>query len=293
MRNRSSVAFTGFLIVVALSIASPAMAATIDLTGTIRDFNDTHPDFESSMGTDRGIVEGILGADGKPVYAHGYTGTTTTTDVDYFNQWYRDVGGVNLSKPYTITLDNTITPDPNVFTFSSGAFFPIDNELFGNQGRGHNYHFTFELHTQFTYLSGEGMWFTFTGDDDLWVFINKELVIDLGGVHQAETASVSLDDLGLTGGETYSFDLFFAERHTSLSTFCIDTSIVLEPTPCEGDFDNDTDVDGSDLAVFAADFGRTDCLPENPCQGDFDDDGDVDGSDLAVFAADFGRTDCP
>ena len=59
---------------------------------------------------------------------------------------------------------------------------------------------------------------------------------------------------------------------------------------CPGDFDHDGDVDGSDLAVFAADFGRTDC--DGDCQGDFDDDGDVDGSDLAVFAADFGRTDC-
>ena len=60
---------------------------------------------------------------------------------------------------------------------------------------------------------------------------------------------------------------------------------------CEGDFDDDVDVDGSDLAVFAADFGRTDCAGE--CEGDFDNDGDVDGSDLAVFAADFGKTDCP
>lgn len=60
---------------------------------------------------------------------------------------------------------------------------------------------------------------------------------------------------------------------------------------CEGDFDLDADVDGSDLAVFAADFGRTDC--KSDCEGDFDKDGDVDGSDLAVFAADFGRTDCP
>jgi hypothetical protein len=60
---------------------------------------------------------------------------------------------------------------------------------------------------------------------------------------------------------------------------------------CDGDFDGDNDVDGSDLAVFAADFGRTDCSGD--CEGDFDGDGDVDGSDLAVFAADFGRTDCP
>ena len=63
--------------------------------------------------------------------------------------------------------------------------------------------------------------------------------------------------------------------------------------PCEGDFDGDGDVDGSDLAVFAADFGRTDCDTGDPCEGDFDGDNDVDGSDLATFAADFGRTDCP
>jgi len=64
---------------------------------------------------------------------------------------------------------------------------------------------------------------------------------------------------------------------------------------CEGNFDGDDDVDGSDLAIFAADFGRTDCNQPSmlPCEGDFDGDGNVDGSDLAVFAADFGRTDCP
>lgn len=61
---------------------------------------------------------------------------------------------------------------------------------------------------------------------------------------------------------------------------------------CEGDFDTDGDVDGSDLAVFAADFGRTNCTVSPACEGDFDEDNDVDGSDLAVFAADFGRTEC-
>ena len=62
---------------------------------------------------------------------------------------------------------------------------------------------------------------------------------------------------------------------------------------CQGNFDCDNDVDGSDLAVFAAEFGRTDCGTGPPCEGDFEHDGDVDGSDLALFAADFGRTDCP
>lgn len=70
--------------------------------------------------------------------------------------------------------------------------------------------------------------FTFTGDDDLWVFIDDTLAIDLGGVHGAMTQSVGLDTLGLTVGNTYDFDLFFAERHTVASNFRIDTSIVLQ-----------------------------------------------------------------
>lgn len=68
-------------------------------------------------------------------------------------------------------------------------------------------------------------------------------------------------------------------------------SCTLQSFPfCEGDFDADADVDGTDLSVFAADFGRTDC--KGDCEGDFDHDQDVDGSDLATFATDFGRTDC-
>ena len=55
----------------------------------------------------------------------------------------------------------------------------------------------------------------------------------------------------------------------------------------------DGDVDGSDLAVFAADFGRTDCGIGITSEGDFDSDNDCDGSDLALFVVNFGRTDCP
>jgi len=61
---------------------------------------------------------------------------------------------------------------------------------------------------------------------------------------------------------------------------------------CAGDFDFDGDTDGSDLAIFAAEFGRIDCSSSNRCSADFDDNGDVDESDLAIFAADYGRTDC-
>lgn len=60
------------------------------------------------------------------------------------------------------------------------------------------------------------------------------LVIDLGGLHSAITGSVDLDTLGLTIGQDYDFDLFFAERHTTASTFLMSTSIQFGEIPEPG-----------------------------------------------------------
>jgi hypothetical protein len=62
---------------------------------------------------------------------------------------------------------------------------------------------------------------------------------------------------------------------------------------CEGDFDCDGDVDGTDATSFKNDFGRrtynNSCVSGNPCNGDFDCDNDCDGLDAANFRPDFGR----
>lgn len=208
------------------------------LTGTIRDFQDSHADFEAAVGSEKNIVEPLLGTDQKPVYKGG--SGKTTTGKENFDQWFRDIPTVNRSKQHDIELEDK---DGNgVFTYENHQFFPIDNDLFGNQGRPHNYHFTYEIHSEFTYQGHEQ--FMFWGDDDLWVFIDGKLVIDLGGVHVAETDTIDLkvaaaatqlhkplptgQTLVLEKGKTYSLDLFFAERRTTESHFKIETSLRLK-----------------------------------------------------------------
>ena len=219
-----------------IGTVAPIWADSTSLTGTVRDFKYAgtpggHPDFENALGADFGIVGPIgasLGADGKPVY-DTVGSHPTTHGKTFFDQWYRDTPGVNASQSYTITLDKD--PGTGVFTYSNPAFYPIDNQLLGNQGAPHNYSFTYELNTVFNYKGGET--FTFSGDDDVWVYVNKKLAIDLGGVHTTGTQSISLDALannyGLTSGNNYDLDVFFAERHTTQSTFRIDTTLALTP----------------------------------------------------------------
>jgi fibro-slime domain-containing protein len=220
-------------------------ACAANLTGRLRDFvnkpgftpaSALDPDFENVIADDRGIVQTDLGPTGKPVYAHSGGMTATTHGQTLFDYWYRDTPGINMPFDYTIML----TPlGGGVSTFDDQEFFPLDgrgwnDEYVGDDGKMHNFSFTFELHTTFEYMGGEV--FTFIGDDDVFVFIAKKLVVDLGGVHGAETKAIKLDTLvtddsaatpvPLTKGTTYPLDIFYNERHTVSSHFRMDTSIV-------------------------------------------------------------------
>ena len=207
----------------------PTTAATCGrLTARVRDFKTTHPDFEKDALNYGilypGLVKGDLGADGKPVYAPPGA-TPTTTGPPNFDQWYRDVPGVNL--PFEVPLVLT-EQSPGRFAFDSAAFFPIDGRGWpGDERLGHNFSFTTEIRTQFKYRGGEK--FTFKGDDDVFVFVNHKLALDLGGMHGETTGTIDLDvqraGLGITAGNSYALDIFHAERHTIASNFHIETSI--------------------------------------------------------------------
>jgi fibro-slime domain-containing protein len=203
------------------------------LTGVVRDLHESHPDFGGEISNlQRGLVERELGADGNPVlsddYAEGFIQSPQS-----FAEWYETVPGQNVAFYLALSLEAVSRQGGgDTFGFESHDFFPLDGQGFGNENEDRNFYFTFELHTRFRYAGGEA--FRFAGDDDLWVFINGRLAIDLGGVHAEQDETLDLDAqaqrLGIEPGNEYALDFFQAERHVTESNFQIETT--LEFTSC-------------------------------------------------------------
>jgi fibro-slime domain-containing protein len=230
------------------SSAMPPIAETIGGVSYV-----DSPDFEVANATlhpataagkryqsDPGMVQALLGSDGTPVYAGPAQGTPTTTGPTNFQTWFHDTVGVNLGQSLSLQFepDPANPGDPNAYYYDSSTmgcgaascpgFYPIDGQLLMNEGNPHNYHLTFELHLKFRYHAGQV--FTFKGDDDIWVFVDQKLGLDLGGIHDEATGQVNLDTLGLTEGQIYALDFFWCERHVVGSNLRIATS--LEVTSC-------------------------------------------------------------
>jgi fibro-slime domain-containing protein len=228
--------------------ADPGCDSKLEVT--YRDFNQMHPDFEMAFSGDvvrRHLVQSMLGSDRKPLYASSVgcpakLGTpldcdnwTVTQPViassDSFNQWYRTISGVNIEIAKSIDLAETPVGSGQ-YVYESSAFFPLaPNEGFGvtppGNHLGQNFLFTTEAHVRFGYVAGQH--FTFRGDDDLWVFINGRLALDLGSVHSAAEGTIDFDlqaaSLQIVPGNTYAMDIFHAERHTDGSNFKVTTDI--------------------------------------------------------------------
>jgi fibro-slime domain-containing protein len=177
----------------------------------VRDFQASHDDFENAGDWNYYDVLSPIGAARKPE-------KTSATGPLHFEEWYQNLEGINL--PFAVDL--WLEPVEGTFVYDSTAFFPLE-------GRGYmdSYLFTTELHTNFEYQGGEV--FTFRGDDDVFVYINGHLGVNLSGVHIAQEGSVNLDDqagaFGLEIGGVYTFDLFQAERQPGGSNFRLETTL--------------------------------------------------------------------
>lgn len=187
------------------------------------------------FGLCQSMIDDRLDDQGKPRLRPDYAGCAelggarSIMSSDTFQQWYDNAHP--QPSTYLRKLELEQVNASSSYQFTSDAHFPLDgltmngeieyceqHNVTERQPLGpqpcsgvHNFHFTSEVRTVFRYKGGEVL--DFRGDDDVFVFVNGDKAVDLGGIHNPESGSVNLDDRGLTLGNIYEIVVFHAERN--------------------------------------------------------------------------------
>ncbi len=143
-----------------------------------------------------------------------------------FAQWFRTIDGVNKEIKTSIAF-LPVNEDPYKYGYHPSSFFLIDNQGFGNdEDNGHNYNFTVESTFYLLYKKNLPITIRCSSDDDLWLFVNGKLLINLGNRHGYKTSEGTFDpkDYNAKPGDYIEVKLFKADRGTDVCTMDLSVS---------------------------------------------------------------------
>ena len=128
--------------------------------------------------------------------------------------------------PVFFPVDGEVSPDAGVVAKippQYGYPWPLETAV-NPDAQPHNFYFTTEVVYWFKYDAAVTARLDFTGDDDVWVFVNDRLAVDLGSVHQpvdgfVEISAATAGTYGLDDGKVYRITVFHADRKIESSSF--------------------------------------------------------------------------
>ena len=115
----------------------------------------------------------------------------------YLRKVIKDYKLVFDQKGDSYKLTKVINKNGEQLAAAGNDFFPLD-KVSRSEKSDNNHNYFFGMRYDVTFKIGDYVGplnYTFTGDDDLWVVLDgKQIVIDLGGIHDAATKTVDLWD---------------------------------------------------------------------------------------------------
>lgn len=167
-------------------------------------------------------------------------GTISLNKVDEKDYFYYQANNTAYTTMYPFL---PVTGSTGVYAGGTDSYYFAEDgkrsytDEFGTY-KNRNYNYVLASNGEFVYHEEDNLFFEFEGDDDVYLFINGQLVLDLGGGHSVSSSSLNVNDyvvwardvlknpsnyseaevarakaLDLENGDIVSFDFYYMERH--------------------------------------------------------------------------------